>query len=191
MATISMTASLRDERGKGSARKLRATGQVPAVVYTAGAAATALSIDPHALEVGFKTTKNPNTLVSLAFADGSERTCIVKDLQRHPLGQQIMHVDFYEVDPSVELVFSVPFTVSGRAAGTRVGGQLVVHARRVDVRCKPSDIPATIDVDVTPLEIGQSFKVSEIAAPEGCSFVYRSDYSLVEVAGKREDSGKG
>ncbi len=191
MATISMTASLRDRRGKGAARKLRATGQVPAVVYTAGAAATALSIDPHALEVGFTSSKNPNTLVALEFADGSSRTCIVKDVQRHPVSQAIEHVDFYEVDPSVELVFSVPFTTSGRAAGTRVGGQLAVHIRRVDVRCKPSDIPATVNADVTPLEIGQSLKISQLEAPAGCTYVYRRDYAVVEVQGKREEAAPG
>lgn len=192
MATISMNAALRDGRGKGDARKLRAKGQIPAVVYTSGGSATSLAIDPHALEVGFASTKDPNTLVALSFADGSSRTCLVKEVQRHPVSQKIEHIDFYEVNPDVALTFSVPFAITGRAAGTRVGGQLEVHIRRVDVRCKPGDIPSTITADVTPLEIGQSLKISQLTPPSGCAFVYRRDFALVEVTGKREDApGKG
>lgn len=184
MATISLNATLRDGRGKGEARKLRARGQVPAVVYGGGDAATAVSVDPRALELGFGATQDHNTLVALAFADGSTRTCLVKEVQRHPVGQNIEHVDFYEVNPDAELTLPVLFTTTGRAAGTRVGGTMNVLVRHVDVRCKPADIPSTLSVDVTPLNVGQSLRVADLVAPAGCTIVYRNNYAVVEIAGK-------
>ena len=112
-------------------------------------------------------------------------------MQRHPVSGQIRHVDFYQVRPDDEAVLQVPFVVEGRAAGTRVGGSMVVLVRTVDVRCKPAHIPSTIKADVTPLNIGQSLRISELTAPEGCTFVYRKDYALVEIQGKAEETGKG
>ena len=188
MATISLNASLRDGRGKGAARKLRATGQVPAVVYGAGSDAVAVSVDPRTLELGFGATQDHNTLVALGFADGSIRTCLVKEVQRHPVGQNIEHVDFYEVDPEVELTLPVIFTTTGRAAGVRAGGTMNVLVRHVDVRCKPAFIPSSVSVDVTPLGVGQSLRVSDIAQPTGCTIVYRNNYAVVEVVGKVSDA---
>lgn len=191
MATISLNATVREGLGKGAARKLRATGSIPAVMYGMNTEATSITIDPRALELGFASTKDPNTLVSLTLEDGTSHEALVREVQRHPVSGQIRHVDFFVVHPEVASVMKVPFAVEGRAAGTRVGGTMAVLVRTVDVRCKPADIPSIIKVDVTPLNIGQSLKISEVTPPAGCTFVYRKDYALVEVQGKAEDTGKG
>lgn len=191
MATISLNVSNRDGRGKGAARKLRAAGQVPAIVYGRGQNATSVAVDPRSIELGFASTRDPNTLVALAFDDGSTRTCLVRDVQRHPVSQAIEHVDFYEVAPDQELTLSVPVVTTGRAAGTRVGGNLKQLVRRLTVRSLPASIPSTIEIDVSPLNVGQSLKVSELTPPPGTSFVYRKDFAVVEVEGKRVDEAAG
>lgn len=188
MAIISVNAASRVPSRKGGARKLRAGGQVPAVVYRAGDASTALAINPRDLELGFAASKNPNTLVELKFSDGASRTCLVKEVQRHPVSQAIEHVDFLEVDHEQLVDLTVPLVLTGRAAGTRVGGVLAQLRRSVTVRINPFSVPATVEVDVTPLNVGQSLRVSQIAAPAGGSIIYDRDFAVAEVQGTRESA---
>lgn len=193
MAIISLNAANRSPSRKGGARKLRASDLVPAVVYRAGADAFPLSINPRDLELGFAGTRNPNTMVELKFDDGSSRSCIVKDVQRHPLSQKIVHVDFYEVLSGQQVDLDIPLVLTGRAAGTRVGGALVQMRRSLRVRISPFVAPATIEVDVTPLNVGEMLRVSQVAAPEGGKILFDRDFGVVEVAGTRAsaEAGKG
>lgn len=192
METLSLNATLRPTSGKGGARKVRAAGQLPAVVYRAGETSTAVVVDPHALELAFKKSKNPNSLVELNFDDGSKKICLVREAQRHPVNQVLRHVDFFEVDNDTPVVITVPIALHGRAAGIRAGGVMTQVARQLSVRCKPADIPATIPVDITPIEIGQALRVSEVPAPAGCTILYKVDSNVVYVMGKQEtkESGK-
>lgn len=193
MAIISLNAASRVPARKGAARKLRATGNVPAVVYAAGSSAVPLSINPRDLELGFASTKNPNTLVELVLADGPSRTCVVKEVQRHPVSKVIEHVDFYEVTREQQVVMEIPLVLTGRAAGTRVGGALSQLRRSLTVKISPFDAPATIEVDITPLNVGQALRVSQIAAPAGGSIIFDRDFIVAEVQGTREtaEAGKG
>jgi len=188
MATMSLNATLRKTEGKkGAARKLRATGKVPAVLYRGGEAAKAVTIDPHDVELGFKKTQNPNTLIDLHVDDGTHILCVIREVQRHPVSQVIRHIDFYALDLDKTVDVSVPVVIVGRAAGTRVGGTLVQHSRRLQVRSKPLDIPAAIEVDVTPLNIGQSLKVSSLVPPGESLILYTKDFALAEVVGAKAD----
>lgn len=190
MGIVSLKASPRLERGKGAARKLRAKGMVPGVAYRGGADAAAVAIVPRDLELSFARTKNPNTLVELAFDDGSKRLCLVRDVQRHPVSAQIVHIDFYEVNPDEDVVVSVPLVLEGRAAGARAGGTLEQHIRRMSVRCRPQSIPDTLVADVTPLQIGDELKLSQIPAPAGVVLIYGADYTVAEVQGSRAEGEK-
>lgn len=184
MATMSLAAERRTSTGKGAARKLRRTGRIPAVVYREGGPATAVAIDPHDLEQVFRKTMNPNTLVELTF-DGGTHTCLVREAQRHPVSQALLHVDFYEVAPDDDLRIAVPVRTVGRAVGTRLGGQLRVIRRFLDLTCKPAHIPPSVDIDVTSLGVGQFIRVSQVEAPPGTKLIYRSDYNVVTVMSKR------
>lgn len=188
MAIISVNAASRVPSRKGGARKLRARGQVPAVVYGGGSDSVPLAINPRDLELGFASTKNPNTLVELKFDDGASRTCMVKDVQRHPLSQAIEHVDFHEISRDQKVALEIPVVLTGRAAGTRVGGSLTQLRRSVTVLISPFDAPATIEVDVTPLGVGQSMRVSQVVAPAGGSILFDRDFAVAEVQGTRESA---
>ena len=185
MAIISLNATNRVPTRKGGARKLRAGGLVPAVVYRAGADAFPLAINPRDLELGFTSTRNPNTMVELKLDDGASRSCIVKDVQRHPLSQKIVHVDFYEITTDQKIDLDIPLVLTGRAVGTRVGGALTQMRRSLRVRISPFVAPATIEVDITPLNVGDTLRVSQIAAPEGGTILFDRDFGVAEVAGTR------
>ena len=184
MATVSLSANSRNESGKGFARKLRAEGLLPAVIYRAGQPATSISIDPAALENAFQKTKNRNTLVELG-VDGTSYTCLVKDTQRDPISANLLHVDFFEVDDNEDVLVVVPVTTAGKAPGVVAGGQLRLIKRDLKVRCKPGSIPESVPVDVNELNIGDFVRVSGIQAPDGTEIVAPNDFNVVTVIGKR------
>ena len=172
------------ELGKGAARKLRSVGQIPAVVYGAGEEATSVSVDPKVLTDIFTHTKDRNTVVNLEI-EGSEYPCLVRQVQRHPLGRQLLHVDFYKVPLEDNVVVTVPVRGVGRAKGMTVGGRLRIIRREIKVACNYKNIPAFIDCDITPMEIGDMVKASELPMPEGCSLVADHDFNVLTVYGKR------
>ena len=184
MATVNMTAEIRTDTGKGAARKIRKGGLVPAVVYRDGNTPSKITIDANDLELQFQRIGDPNTLVKIG-ADGQSWTCLAREVQRHPVTQVIRHIDFYEVKEDDEVTVSVPVETVGRAEGTRMGGALRLIARRMTVVCKPGDIPATVQVDVTPLGIGQFIRASKVPAPENTRIVVEHDFNVVTVVGKR------
>ncbi len=184
MATVSLSANSRNESGKGSARKLRAEGLMPAVIYRAGQPATSISIDPFALENAFHKTRNRNTLVALG-VDGTTYTCLVKATQRDPVTSNLLHVDFFEVDDNENVLVVVPVTTTGKAPGVVAGGVLRLIKRDLKVRCKPGAIPESVAVDVSSLNIGDFIRVSGVAAPESTEIIAPNDFNVLTVIGKR------
>lgn len=184
MNAESISAEAREAFGKGSARKTRAAGKVPAVVYRGGADASHITISPSEIERVFRKSGNRNTLVEIE-AGGAKRICLVKAVQRHPLHQTIQHIDFYEVDPSEDVRVEVNITPVGTSAGVKMGGRLRTLRRTVEVVCKPAAIPPVIEADVSEVEAGRFLKLSDVKAPEGSRFPYSYDFNLFTVVGKR------
>ena len=184
MATVSLSANSRSDHGKGAARKLRAEGLMPAVIYRAGQSATSISLDPQKLENAFRKTANRNTLVDLGVGD-TNFVCLVKETQRDPLTGNLLHVDFFEVDDNEFVHVEVPVSTAGKAPGVVAGGSLRIIKRDLRIKCKPGDIPDTVAVDVGTLNIGDFVRVSGIPAPNGTQIVAPNDFNVVTVIGKR------
>jgi len=164
-----LVAETRDATGKGVARKLRATGRIPAVVYGRGAESKAISIDPIALQrLLQRTGAGMNTLIELS-VDDTTRTVLVKELQRDPVRGRPLHADFYliELDKTVEV--SVPIHLVGKPPGVEEGGILDHPLREIELECLPQAIPEGVDVDVSGLDVGGSIHVRDLALPEGVS----------------------
>lgn len=187
MNAENISAAARGAFGKGSARKIRAAGSIPAVVYRGGDDASHITIDPAEIEGVFRRSNNRNTLVAIE-ADGRSRTCLVKDVQRHPLTQKILHMDFYEVDAADEVRVEVNIIPVGTAAGVKMGGRLRTLRRTVVLTCKPADIPSVIEADVSGVEVGKFLKLSDVSAPKGANFAYANDFNLYTVVGKRVEA---
>jgi large subunit ribosomal protein L25 len=186
MATMSLSATTRTNSGKGAARKIRALGQIPAIIYRAGQPATSVSINPNDLENAFRRTGNRNTLVDIG-VDGKNFICLVKHAQREPGVDVLLHVDFYEVSADEAVNVVVPVRSFGKSLGEVAGGRLHVIRRDLTVRCKPGDIPESVDVDITNLEIGDFVRVSGVTPPAGAEIISQIDFNVVTILGKRED----
>ena len=175
----------RDKTGKGVARKLRAAGRIPAVLYGGGHSAFPLALDPAALHTILTGSEmGMNTLIDLKVAGHAEldgKTVMVRELQRDPVKGSFIHADLYEVDLGQKIEVSVPIRVTGKSAGVELGGILDHSLREVEVKCLPRAIPDEFVIDVTPLELGDSLHVRDIALPAGVELVSDADLSVISV----------
>lgn len=173
-----------NDLGKGGSRKARKAGQIPGVVYGKDAVSTSILIDPARIDAIFRATKNRNTVL---FVDVGGKTvpCLVRDLQRHPLTRQMLHIDLYALEPGQAVVVKVPVTTSGRAAGAGLGGRIGIIRRDLEVACPWEKIPEVVDIDVTPLDIGDFVRVASLTPPPGGRFVYDADFNVVSCYGKK------
>jgi len=178
---------LRQETGKGVARKLRAAGLIPGVCYRRNAEATAISLNPETLERLLKEASSGiNTLFDLKVTGGGDfdgRQVLVKDLQRDPVTGKYLHADLYAVDLLQKITVSVPVRITGTATGVVTMGGILDHdLRDLDVQCLPNAIPEEFAVDVTELEIGQSIHVRELVVPDDVEMLGDLNLSIVSVA---------
>jgi len=183
MTTLEVTVR-KGDFGKGSARKLRASGRLPAVIYGPGGDAVALSVCPRDLIQIFKASENRNTVLNLAL-EGDPVKALVRSVQRHPVTRELLPVDFYRVDDDREVEVMIPVNPVGRPEGAVLGGRLRLIRRVLRARCKPADIPVTFDVDVTHMNINDMIMASDISIPEGVSLVLDGDINVVTVYGSR------
>ncbi len=158
----------REGRGKNEARRLRASGQIPGVVYgsrTGNAApeGVAVAVDPKNLLRILHSDTGANTLISLRL-DGGESRVMVKEYQLDPVTRALLHADFYQLAMDKAIVVTVPIQLLGDAKGAKLQGGIVDFVNReIQVQCLPADIPEHIDVDVTDLVIGQAVRVRDLA----------------------------
>jgi large subunit ribosomal protein L25 len=158
----------REGRGKNEANRLRAAGQIPAVVYGSkkdGKApeGVALSVDPKAVLRILHSDSGANTLISLR-VDGTEARVMVKEYQLDPITHQLLHADFYALAMDKAITVTVPIVLKGESRGVKQQGGIVDFVTRdIEVLCLPTDIPGHIDVDVSELMLNQSIRVKDIA----------------------------
>ena len=183
MATdVRLKAGLREPRGKGGARKLRAVGEIPAVLYGAGAEPQSLKLNAHDAELLFRSISVDNTLINLE-VEGEKAAVVtlVREIQTHPARAQLLHVDFFRIQMDVEVELEVPLHVEGTAAGVKDGGVLDQPIHDLPVRCLPADIPESIHLDVSNLNIGDSLRVKDLAVPKGVTILLDGDRTIVSV----------
>lgn len=188
MESLNLTAFPRPLIGKGNARKARFAGRTPGILYNAGGTATPISFDLKSAATIFRKTADPNTLLNVQVEDEREHLCLVREIQRDPVSRTVIHVDFYEVTPDYPVTVEVALAPVGRALGTRTGGTMRALKRTLRVQCAAGSIPRAIEVDVTPLDVGQFLKVSELVAPEGVTILFQNDFNVIAVEGKRAAS---
>ncbi len=164
MSVIQLNGKRRSVIGKGGARKARAAGQIPGVIYGHGETPMAVTVDGREFSTVMRAHKGGNAIVNLKVEDG-EFTALVRDAQIDPLSRAIVHLDFQHISLTETIEVEVPVHAVGLAVGVKdSGGILEVITRQLEVRCLPTAIPAAIDIDVTALEIGGSIHVSDITA---------------------------
>jgi large subunit ribosomal protein L25 len=185
MASASLSAETRSDTGKGVARKLRAAGRVPGIVYGHARKAQPLSLPARELEKLLSTIAAGSTVVELSLGGATTRT-LIREIQRHPFKKQILHVDFQELVAGEKVTVEVPLVFVGIPEGVRLSGALleqILHS--IEVLVDPSNMPNHIDVDVTNLAMGHSLHVRDIVLPPGLEVLTDEDATICAVIAPR------
>ncbi|MDU0206090.1 MULTISPECIES: 50S ribosomal protein L25 [Paenibacillus] len=161
---LSLKAEARKDTTKYDIKQLRVKGKVPAVVYGKKVAATVITVDQKELVALLR--KSPHAVIELEMPDGGgKQPVMINEIQRNPLNRQLLHVDFHQInmDEPVKTVVTLEFI--GDAVGAKEGGILQIQLHELEIRCLPSEIPASITVDISNVGIGENMLVSELSVP--------------------------
>ena len=185
MKSVPLKAFPRTQSRRNGARKLRAAGRVPAIIY--GQQAKPQNIELSAKEFGdlIHRSASENLLVDLSVENDAraKRLALVQEIQHHPLDGDVLHVDFHEVTENEKVVIMVPLETSGEAAGVKNSGGVLEHVVfKVKVRALPKDLPEQLIVDVSGLELGKSIHLGDIKPPAGVEILGDKHISVISVA---------
>jgi large subunit ribosomal protein L25 len=185
-----LVAEKRADKGKNQARRHRAAGRLPAVVYGPGSGGKAdvaipVTVDPKALSKILHSESGANTIISLQL-DGATLPVLVKDFLLQPVSHALLHADFYRVAMDRKLTLKVPVTITGEAKGVKQqGGVLDFVTREFEIEVLPADIPESIEVDVTELLMNQGVRIRDVAQGAKWTPVSEPETMLVHVVPMR------
>jgi len=183
MANTTLSAQKREGTGKGVARKLRQIGRVPAVLYGRDLESMHLSVDAHEARLLFHSISVENTIVELSVEGekGSYQT-LVREIQSHPSRGSLTHIDFLRIQKGVMVDVEVPLHLVGSPIGVKNhGGVIEQMMHELPVRCIPSKIPESLDVDISHLDINESLYVSDITFDEGVEVTVDLDRTICTI----------
>ncbi len=180
MAVIQMKGARRAGVGKGHARKARAAGHIPGVLYGHGETPQAVAVESREFSTAMRLNKGGNAIVALDLGDG-EVTALVRAVQLDPVSHRVLHIDFQHISLSETIHVEVPVHLVGTAIGVKDGGGILeAITRELTIRCLPTAIPASLDVDVSKLEVGQSLHVRDLSF-EGVEIETDGDITVATV----------
>jgi large subunit ribosomal protein L25 len=175
-----LTAERRADHGKGVARKLRAAGRIPAVLYGHGQETQSLSVDAHDMFKVLHTSAGANVLVDLK-VDTAEHLVLPREIQRNHIRGTIVHVDFLVVSRTETIEVNVEIVDIGEAPGVKQGGVVDHHLREVLVECFPQDVPEHLEADVSGLDLNDVLHVSDLVAPKGVTILTNPEETVLAV----------
>jgi large subunit ribosomal protein L25 len=185
MKSVPLNAFPRTLGRRAGSRTLRASGRVPAVIYGRQNKPQSLEINLQDIRDVIHSAASENVLLDLAVQGDAKpkRLAIIQEIQHHVLSSQVLHIDLHEVAEDEKVTLTVPVNGSGEAAGVKTGGGTLEHVLfKLKVRALPKDLPETIVVDVSHLEIGQAIHIGDIKPPPGVEIIGDKDISVLSVA---------
>ncbi len=186
MKQVEIEASIRDKTGKGVARKLRRSGQIPGVIYGSKTEPIPLSVNMFQFNRLLFLAKGEQMLITMNIknnGDSIQKLAMIKELQLHPVNDQVQHIDFYEIFMDELVTVEVPIAAKGKAKGVDEGGTMEFLQRTVEVSCLPMAIPKEIEVDVSDLDIGDALHVSDLTPPEGVTITEDPETTIITIVG--------
>jgi large subunit ribosomal protein L25 len=190
MASATLEATTRESRGKNEARRLRAAGRIPAVLYGGADGAVPISVDPKVLSRILHSGSGLNSIIGLDLAGKGVTQVLVKEFLLDPVKHSMLHADFYRVQMDKAITVTVVISLKGEAKGVKLqGGVVDFPHREVEVECLPGDIPEGLTIDVSELMIGQGVRLKDLATDAKWTPVSDPDTLIVHViAAKAEEA---
>ena len=181
MSETVLQAEVGRRAGSSDARRLRADGKIPAVVYGHGMDPISVSVDRRELRQALSGAAGMNTILDLT-VDGTVYPSLIKDIQRHPVKRSVQHIDFIQVNLNEEIVVSIPIHLEGEAKDVSANGGLVDLAmQELQVRTTPRNIPDSVVIDVSEMTMDTVIRVEDIPLPSGVAAEAEADAAVVTV----------
>ena len=178
-----LNVDIRKEHGTSAARRARLQNKVPAVVYHSGVEATPLSVDKISLNKALRTGQ----MIFEVNVEDKNQFVLVKEIQYHPVTDEIIHIDFQKVKEDEKISLEVAIRSTGESQGVKLGGLLVQMLNSVTIKCKPAEIPEFLDIDVTDMEMNTNLFVKDITLPEDVEMITAEDIAVVSVQEPKEE----
>ncbi|PLX44219.1 MAG: 50S ribosomal protein L25 [Desulfobacteraceae bacterium] len=181
---IEIKTKIRTKTGNGPARRLRMSGQIPAVLYGPKTETVLLSVNKSDLELLFKKGGIGQVVLNLVIQKNGETTtrpAMIKELQTHPVSRNFIHIDFYEIKMDQKITAKIPVVTTGIAKGIELGGVLQIIRRELEVECLPLEVPESIEIDISDLDVGDSIHVGKIRLESELEFLEDDNYTVVTV----------
>jgi large subunit ribosomal protein L25 len=180
---LDLKAEIRETRGKSAARHLRDNDAVPAILYGSKTEPVSISVPTPDLITLIRKNGSSGLFIKLVIAGDIKpvRTVMLKELQTDTYGLKYLHVDFQEVDLDEKITITVPVEATGESVGVKGGGILQVIRRELDIVCRPGDMPETIVIDTSDLDMGDSVHVSEIDLGADIEIPHEVDFTVLTV----------
>lgn len=176
-----------ESRGKNEARRVRVTGNIPAVIYGAKKDSVAVTVNPKQITKILASDTGHNTIFDLQLNGGKEKVMIV-DWQYDPIKSRLLHIDLKRIDMAKAIRVSVPIELVGESAGVKQQGGIMDQVlREVEIECLPSDIPSHIDVDVSQLVFGEVIRVKDLAHGGKLKFITDEDQAVAHITTVKEE----
>ena len=175
--------NVRKDQGTSAARRTRLESKVPAVVYHSGLEATPLSVDKISLNKALKTGQ----MIFEINVDKKDQFVLVKEIQYHPVTDEIIHIDFQKVKEDEKISLEVAVRSAGEAQGVKLGGILVQMLNNVTIKCKPTEIPEFVEIDVTDMEVNTNLFVKDISLPQDVEMITADDIAVVSIQEPKEE----
>lgn len=189
MQVTKISATPRTEHGKGSSRRLRSSGKLPAVTYGKGEATQALVVNPQDIVNVLTSDLGINSLIQLDVA-GKTINTMIGDYQYHPVSRKLLHADFIQVKDGETVDVKVPLRLTGKAKGIVMGGKLTTVFRDLPVRAVPGKIPVEIVHDITELDIDQAVSAGELQLGDGVEVLLPPKRTVALIAQDRKGKGE-
>lgn len=181
MKEIVLEAESRTQATKGAINIMRQSGRVPGIAYGDKGAPVTLSVDAKSVQAILHSEGGRNALISLKIG-GTSHPVLIKEIQRHPITRALQHVDFHRISLKQKIEAKVPLHTKGEAPGVKVGGGVLEYvSRELRVRCLPTEIPASLDLDISNLQVGQSIRAKDVVLPKGVELVMDGESVIVHV----------
>ena len=174
----------RETRGKGAARQLRRDGLIPGSLYGRDIDTISVTTDVREFAALVSAISVENTIVELSVDGDAPRRVLIREIQRHPVRPDFLHVDFYEIRAGEKLKVNVPVHLVGTPIGVRNGGTLQQVRHELEIECLPSEIPPSFEVDISGLEIGDSLHISDVDSG-GLDILEEAGRTICTVAAPR------
>ncbi len=186
MEHVKLSAESR-EGGKSTARRLRREGKIPAILYGKKIEAQAIAVGKKEVETALKTTAGFNALFDLSIDQKQVLLARICEHASHPLGRELVHLDFQAVDAKEKITVEVPIHIVGSAPGVKEGGVLEFKRRVLELRCLVTQIPQNIEISIEGMNIGDNVHASDVKLPAGVEFHFETNFAVISVVPPKKE----